>query len=265
MADSFTANYNLTKVEVGSSANTWGGKLNSNFDTIDTQLKSVSNTATAAMPKAGGTFTGAVTLAADPSVALGAATKQYVDAAVSGGVGGVASVPAGTILPYGGASAPAGYLACDGAAVSRTTYATLFGIIGTAFGAGNGTTTFNVPELRGEFLRGWDNGRGVDGSRARGSTQAADIAPHTHTASLSVTGTTNTTGAHTHTVSDASGINSGSWPKASSSTAAGAQPSTGSAGDHSHTVTGTASGTTGSTGTTETRPRNVAVNFIIKT
>lgn len=58
-------------------------------------------------------------------------------------------VPAGVILPYGGTSAPTGYLPCDGAAVSRTTYSALFGVVGTVYGVGNGTTTFNVPNLLG--------------------------------------------------------------------------------------------------------------------
>lgn len=64
---------------------------------------------------------------------------------------------------------------CDGSAVSRTTYAALFGVIGTAFGVGDGATTFNVPELRGEFIRGLDNGRGVDAGRVRGSGQGDAI------------------------------------------------------------------------------------------
>lgn len=71
------------------------------------------------------------------------------------------------------ASAPTGYLKCNGAAVSRTTYADLFAAIGTTYGAGDGSTTFNVPDLRGEFIRGWDDGRGVDSSRTRGTWQAA--------------------------------------------------------------------------------------------
>ncbi len=73
------------------------------------------------------------------------------------------------IFPY--QSIPSGYLECNGQAVSRTTYADLFAKIGTTYGAGNGTTTFNIPDLRGEFVRGWDNGRGVDASRTLGSTQ----------------------------------------------------------------------------------------------
>lgn len=59
-----------------------------------------------------------------------------------------ANVPTGAIMPFAGASAPSGYLLCDGAAVSRTTYATLFSVIGTSYGSGNGSTTFNVPDLR---------------------------------------------------------------------------------------------------------------------
>jgi hypothetical protein len=59
------------------------------------------------------------------------------------------ALPIGTILPYGSAILPGGFLTCNGAAVSRTTYAALFSIIGTGFGSGNGTTTFNLPNVTG--------------------------------------------------------------------------------------------------------------------
>jgi phage-related tail fiber protein len=72
-------------------------------------------------------------------------------------------------------TAPAGWLKANGAAVSRTTYADLFAAIGTVFGNGNGTTTFNVPELRGEFLRSWADGRSVDTGRVFGSAQGDAI------------------------------------------------------------------------------------------
>lgn len=85
------------------------------------------------------------------------------------------STPSGAVAPFATASAPNGWLKCNGAAVSRTTYAALFAAIGTAFGAGNGTTTFNLPDLRGEFVRGWDDGRGVDSGRSLGAQQ-----PGTH-------------------------------------------------------------------------------------
>lgn len=68
------------------------------------------------------------------------------------------SLPSGTLLPYGGSSAPTDFLLCDGTAVSRTTYANLFAAIGTAFGAGNGTTTFNVPDARANVLAGYKSG-----------------------------------------------------------------------------------------------------------
>ncbi len=60
----------------------------------------------------------------------------------------------GVILPYGGSSAPSKWALCDGSAVSRTTYSVLFGIIGTSFGVGNGSTTFNLPDFRGRIAVG---------------------------------------------------------------------------------------------------------------
>jgi phage-related tail fiber protein len=68
-------------------------------------------------------------------------------------------------------STPAGFLKCNGAAVSRTTYSALFSAIGTTYGAGNGSTTFTLPDLRGEFLRCLDDGRGIDSGRAMGTFQ----------------------------------------------------------------------------------------------
>lgn len=83
--------------------------------------------------------------------------------------------PAGMISMFGNTSAPAGWLKCNGQAVSRTTYSDLFDAIGTVYGAGDGSTTFNLPDLRGEFLRGWDDARGVDSGRAIGTFQSAGI------------------------------------------------------------------------------------------
>ena len=80
-------------------------------------------------------------------------------------------VPVGAVIHVAKNTAPTGWLKANGAAVSRTTYAALFAAIGTTFGAGNGSTTFNVPDLRGEFLRGWDDGRGVDSGRSFGTAQ----------------------------------------------------------------------------------------------
>ena len=86
----------------------------------------------------------------------------------------------GQVCFFGMTTAPEGFLKANGAAVSRTTYAALFAAIGTTYGAGDGSTTFNLPDLRGEFPRGWDDGRGVDSGRGFGSSQSHQIEDHRH-------------------------------------------------------------------------------------
>ena len=93
-------------------------------------------------------------------------------------------VPSGAVLYFAGRTAPAGWLKANGAAVSRTAYAALFAAIGTTYGAGDGRSTFNLPDLRGEFLRGWDDGRGVDTGRVFGSAQAHALQSHQHGLSM---------------------------------------------------------------------------------
>lgn len=101
------------------------------------------------------------------------------------------ALPAGAVQMFARQIAPVGWLKCDGTAVSRTTYADLFTAIGETFGAGDGSTTFNVPDLRGEFVRGWDDGRGVDPGRAFGGAQAGEIQSHSHTVlNVTTSGTT---------------------------------------------------------------------------
>lgn len=79
--------------------------------------------------------------------------------------------PAGQVAYFAFSSAPSGWLKANGAAVSRATYSALFAAIGTTYGGGDGSTTFNLPDLRGEFIRGWCDGRPVDVGRAFGSAQ----------------------------------------------------------------------------------------------
>lgn len=93
-------------------------------------------------------------------------------------------IMAGQIVFCAGNSIPNGYLECNGATVSRTTYATLFAAIGSIYGAGDGATTFQLPDLRGEFIRGADRGRGVDSGRAVGSAQAQDVQAHNHSITM---------------------------------------------------------------------------------
>ena len=85
------------------------------------------------------------------------------------------SVPSGAVMHFAMQSAPTGWLKADGSAVSRTQYPALFAAIGTTFGVGDGRTTFNLPDLRGEFVRGWDGGRNIDPGRAFGSAQGDAI------------------------------------------------------------------------------------------
>ena len=88
--------------------------------------------------------------------------------------------PAGMVAFFGNSSAPTGWLKCNGAAVSRTTYSELYSAIGTTYGVGDNSTTFNVPDLRAEFIRGLDDSRGVDTGRAIGSAQTDMVGPHNH-------------------------------------------------------------------------------------
>lgn len=101
-------------------------------------------------------------------------------------------VPAGVILPYGAAAAPAGYLLCDGSAVSRTTYAYLFAVVGTTYGVGDGSTTFNVPNMQGNVPVGI-GGSGVTNLADTGGEQThtlivSEIPAHTHTQSVDNSG-----------------------------------------------------------------------------
>lgn len=85
---------------------------------------------------------------------------------------------AGLIYMFAGSTAPSGFLKCNGASLSTSTYANLFGAIGYSYG-GSGSN-FNVPDMRGYFVRGWDDGRGVDGGRSLGSAQNDDYQAHRH-------------------------------------------------------------------------------------
>ena len=83
-------------------------------------------------------------------------------------------MPTSTILPYAGSAAPTGYFLCDGSAKSRTTYAGLFAIIGTTYGVGDGSTTFNIPDLRGRVIAGQDDMGGSSANRLTGQSGGVD-------------------------------------------------------------------------------------------
>lgn len=90
------------------------------------------------------------------------------------------TVAPGIVASFPASSPPEGWLKANGAAVSRSAYSALFAAIGVTFGAGDGSTTFNVPDLRGEFVRGLDDSRGVDSGRVLGSTQGDAFKAHNH-------------------------------------------------------------------------------------
>ncbi len=121
-----------------------------------------------------------------------------------GGGDGVAAMPAGSIQPWPSDTIPDGWLLCNGQAVSRATYSDLFNAIGTSFGVGNGTTTFNVPNILGRTIVGKDSTQtefdtlGETGGAKTHSLTDAQIPYHTHS------GTTTTTGSsHRHWISAA--------------------------------------------------------------
>jgi microcystin-dependent protein len=128
------------------------------------------------------------------NVALTATSTElnYVDgvtSAIQTQINNIASVPAGVINPWAGVagSPPTGWLLCDGTAVSRSTYSTLFGIVGTAYGVGDNSTTFNLPNLKGKVPVGLDSTqtefdtRGETGGAKEVTLTEAQMPAHTHT------------------------------------------------------------------------------------
>ena len=180
----------------------------------------------------------------------------------------------GAIKPWTKATAPAGYLLCNGGAVSRSTYAELFAVIASTYGGGDGSTTFNVPQLQGKMPQGYDgntynlagtggantvtvsltNNQGVSvtGNAGNTSLTTAQLASHNHTLSLqmgrqSMIGTSFIDVASQNDPSSISIGNAGS----------------GTAHNHTLTLTGTLTGTVTGAGTNSFSPF-VVVNYIIK-
>ena len=181
-----------------------------------------------------------------------------------------------TMWPGSAASIPSGYSLCDGGAISRTANPKLFAAIGTTYGAGDGSTTFNKPDLRGVVPRGLDDGRGLDTGRALGSYQADALLNHTHS------GLTSTAGSHGHGVTDNghshsftetggnSGFGSGetysggpsqmrSFNRTTAVSVTGISLELAGSHQHSFTTSGPDGGAT-----SENRVKNLAVNFMIK-
>lgn len=157
------------------------------------------------------------------------------------------STPVGIVQMWTLNIPPTGYLECNGTAVNRTTFSDLFSLLGITYGSGNGSTTFNLPDYRGEFLRGWAHGSTNDPDKAsrtsrgdgttgdnNGTKQAGGVESHKHTTTLQAT--------------DEFGFdNKARWSRSKSDLITPAPVST------------------SFTGGNETRPRNVNIMYIIKT
>lgn len=202
-----------------------------------------------------------------PTVPLLASVADLTASVTSGGASQL--VPSGVVMAFAGATAPTGWLLCEGAAISRTTYASLFSAISTAHGYGDNSTTFNLPDYRGRFIRGRDNSATRDPDRASRAAAATGGNSGDAVGSVQVFATRAPTTAFTvstPTITSSvpmsnGGSSNGMWHNTPGTSAAagdgnanGGTLSAG-AGSHGHTITG---------GDNETRPVNVYVNYIIK-
>lgn len=156
-------------------------------------------------------------------------------------------VPTGGMMMWGTASAPTGYLLCNGAAVSRTTYSALFAVIGTAYGAGDGSTTFTLPDFRDRFPVGAGT---TYSANSTGGSKDAIVVSHTHTA---------TDSGHQHAVT---GNVAGTADLGTASGGNVYSPTSANTGFGYANITVS---TTGSSGTNANLPPYLGVYFIIKT
>ena len=164
------------------------------------------------------------------------ATKYDFDGA---NLTGIEGIPTATIVPWSDSSIPSGFLECNGAAVSRSTYSALFAIIGTTYGAGDGATTFNVPDLQ-------DNvAVGKSGTKALASTGGANTVTSTGNVGGSTANATLSTAqlaSHSHTGGGGGGQAVSVAPEASALNSTPSTGSTGSGTGHQHNMSATFTG-----------------------
>ena len=239
-------------------------------------MADIGNEITNSLPRNGSApMTGPLILSRDGILPKEATTVDQLTQFVTGNN---SFLPAGAVQLFAMVQIPTGWLECDGAAISRTTYSQLFGILGTTYGVGNGVTTFNIPDLRGEFVRGFDNGRSVDPGRTIGSNQSAANAPHTH--GITDPAHSHTQVAHNHTITDPGHIHSVTIPRAfgtATRDSSGADNITDGTFNTNSSVTGVivnnatpppvnlaSTNISINSSGTEGRPRNVAMVYCIK-
>lgn len=174
--------------------------------------------------------------------------------------------PAGTIVAYGGTTGPSGWLICHGSAVSRTTYADLFTVVGEIFGEGDNSTTFNVPDFRGRFLRGIDDGEGTDPDAAGRTAMATGGNTGDNIGSLQTDAFQGHKRRIVFSAYPSQGMSSGVFAAGSSNTVPVHNTSPTAVGLELQPGTYLVDGANGTPRvTSETRPANAYVNYIIKT
>jgi len=182
---------------------------------------------------------------------------------------GADGIPAGSIMAWVTNTAPTNWLFADGTAISRTTYSTLFAVIGTTYGAGNGSTTFNLPNLSGRVPVGKNAGTfatlAATGGAESVSLDSNNLPAHTH----SFSATTSTDGSHTHAPNSGyswlmSNRTAGTANGSGSAALTDYSTSTGAAGSHAHTVSGTTGSSGAGTAHNNLQPY-IVLNYIIKT
>jgi len=141
------------------------------------------------------------------NLVAGVASTDAVNKAQLDAVG---TMPVGGVTAYAGATAPTGFVLCDGAAISRATYAGLYAIVGTTYGAGDGVNTFNVPDLRSRFIAGKGTAGWSDALAEAGGSKDAVAVAHTHAHTHAITHdhgsfSSSADGTHFHTYSNAAG------------------------------------------------------------
>jgi microcystin-dependent protein len=188
--------------------------------------------------------------------------------------------PPGVVFPFAGSASPDGWLLCDGSAVSRTTYAALFATIGSAWGYGDNSTTFNLPDMRGRFPRGRDAGIARDPDRASrtaantggntgdnvGSVQVEATKKNGLTASTGITDPTHFHNGYEVPTGCLLTIGVGSVAGQTGLSAPGFNNGNNNMfkTDYIGKATGITATTTIGAGDSETRPLNANVNYIIK-
>lgn len=213
-------------------------------------------------------------------------TKAAAGNHTHNGDGTVQVIPTGMINPFAGTAAPTGWLLCDGSAVSRTTYAALFAVTGTAYGSGDGSTTFNLPNLKGRTPAGVDAGQAefsIVGQTGGAKTQTigtGNLPPHTHAIDHDHAAFTSAAGsAHSHNlpiqyatnttftgsgtrVSDIQGVTGGGGTAAT--------PATNTESAHTHSIdvpayTGSSGNGPGSSTPLNVQDPYLTLSFIVKT